>query len=290
MQRKHSLLLMAALAYMPALAGDDFGIWTEVGVQKDFSQKLSAEVGVEFRAEDKVRQPARWAISLGAAYKPVKYVTVSAAYVYLRDYSAQEVKTDYKEDDDGNLVLNDEGQPEFNGLNVDHGHWRTKHRFLADVTGKLPVGRFTFSLRERYQYTHYAATTLLRTRYRSVLPSSAIESGAYSGDYEAYGGYYFGTVKVVSRDKAAKNRHYLRSRLKVDYNIRHCPLTPFVACELSNDLCSSLHLDKTRYTIGTEWKIAKAHRLSFAYVYEDGADDDDLSNNHALSVSYKFKF
>ena len=42
-----------------------------------------------------------------------------------------------------------------NGYNVDHGYWRSKHRFYVEGTGSLKAGRFKFSLRERYQYTYF---------------------------------------------------------------------------------------------------------------------------------------
>ena len=51
-----------------------------------------------------------------------------------------------------------------------------------------------------------------------------------------------------------------------------------------------MHLDKRRLTVGTEWKISKQHRLDFAYVYNNGADDDNDSDSHILSIGYKFKF
>lgn len=283
MQRKYFLILIAAFASLPALAGDDFCLWTEVGVQKDFSKKFSLDAAVEFRAEDKVRQASRWAVSVGAGYKPLKYLSLGAGYTFIHDYSPQEVKTDYKTDDDT-------GEAEFNGYNVDHGYWRNKHRATFDITGKLPLGRFTLSLRERYQFTHYVATTINRTRYRTQIDSSMIANGGYTGDYTEFQGKYFAKTKVVENEKKAKNRHYLRSRLQLEYNIRHCAWTPYIACEMSNDLSDALQLDKTRYTIGAEWKITKQHRLDFAYLYEDGADDDALSNNHAISISYKWKF
>lgn len=290
MKRNSLLFLAASLVSLPALAGDDFGLRTEAGVQKDVTKTLSVDASLEFRAEDKLRQPARWAVGVGAAYKPVKYFSLGVGYSFIHDYSFQESEAKYKEDDDGNLVLDNEGQPQVSGYNVDHGYWRNKHRATLDVTGKLPLGRFTLSLRERYQYTHFTAATINRTRYRSLLDAAMVEGGGWQGDYYEYAEQYFGKCEVVEKDKAAKDRHYLRSRLQLEYNIRHCPWTPYASVEFSNNLTDGLHLDKTRYTLGAEWKITKQHRLDFAYLYEDGADDDTRSNCHALCIGYKFKF
>lgn len=290
MHYKKILLLIPFFVSLPIKAGDDFGLWTEIGIQKEVVKNLSVDAALEFRAEDNVRQASRWTTSVGIGYKPFKNLSVGAGYVFIHDYSPQETKTDYKEDDDGNILTDEEGLPQLNGYNLDHGFWRNKHRATFDITGKISLGRFTFSLRERYQFTHYVATSTKRTRYRSLIPSSMIENGGYSGDYVLFEDQYWGTTKVVDDEKQAKNRHYLRSRLQIEYNIRHCSWTPYISCELSNNLCDAFYLDKTRYTIGAEWKITKKHRMEFAYLYEDGADDDALNNNHAISISYKFKF
>lgn len=37
-------------------------------------------------------------------------------------------------------------------------------------------------------------------------------------------------------------------------------------------------------------EITKQHRLDIAYVYSNGADDDNDSDIHVLSLGYKFKF
>ncbi len=67
-------------------------------------------------------------------------------------------------------------------------------------------------------------------------------------------------------------------------------MTPYLTYEFSNDMSNQLHLDKQRLTVGTEWKITKQHRLDIAYVYNNGADDDNDSDIHVLSLGYKFKF
>lgn len=270
--KKILAILLAAVAASPLRAGDDFGIWAGAEASKDFGKKFSVEGGFEFRAEQNLQQVARWDFSAGGSYKPVKYLKLSAAYVYIYDHSPQEAKENYTQ------------AGKLNGWNVDHGFWRSKHRFAFDVTGKLPVGRFTFSLRERYQFTHYMATTVQRDRYRDEA------AGGYSGPTYPYEGKNYTEKKLGTDKKSAKNRHYLRSRLQVEYNIRHCPFTPYAAFEVSNDMGSQLHLDKKRVTVGGEWKVTKQHRLDFSYLYEDGADDDANGNLHAICVGYKFKF
>lgn len=284
MQINKILPLVLLSVPLPALAGDDFGIWTELTAQKSLSKQFSVDGSFEFRAEDKLRQPQRWAVSLGGTYKPLRYLSIGVGYVYLHDYSFSESEEDYKKN-----KVDGEGNPMFNGYNVDHAYWRNRHRATFDVTGKLPIGRFTLALRERYQYTHYKATNTLRDRYRGELPEG-MPPESWSGTLYPYEGRYFTELTTDVKRKRAKDRHYLRSRLQLEYNIKNCHWTPYASCELSNDFSESLALDKTRLTVGAEWKITKQHRLDFAYVYEMGADDDTDGDNHALSIGYKFKF
>lgn len=279
-------ILTIALATLPALAlhaaDDDFGIWTSASVQKSISPTFSIDAGIGFRAEDCLQRVARWDVGAGVSYKPVKFLTLSTAYTYIYGQNAEEGKVDYKKktDDEGNLI--------FNGYNVDHAYWRSRHRATFDIIGKIPMGRFTLSIRERYQYTHYDAATTTRDRYRSELPEAM--AGAWTGDTYEYDGHTFTSFEQSDREKKAKDRHYLRSRFMIDYNIRHCPLTPYAAYEFHNNLSNSLKLKKSRLTAGVEWKVSKKHRLDFAYVFQNSHDDDNEGNLHALSVEYKFKF
>jgi len=262
------LSLTALLAAAPAAAGDDFGIWTGVAFQKSFNKRFSVDAGVDYRAEQNLRHVARWDLSVGADYKLTRFLKVGAGYVYILDRNPREVEPHY----------NKKGQ--MNGYNIDESYWRRKHRAYAEITGKVSAGRFTFSLRERYQFTHFMADSTVRVKWRDKMPPG------YSGDN--YQGYITRTEGMDY--KPARNKHFLRSRLMVEYNIRHCPLTPFISYELSNNLSDGFHLDKQRFSVGADWKIKKKHVLSLAYVHEDGADDDTNGNLHAIDIGYKFKF
>lgn len=258
---------------LTAMAGDDFGIWTDLSFEKKITRQLSVDAGVDFRSEQNLKSVSRWAGSIGLAYKPAKFFKASAGYAYIYDRSPQETKESYG---------NKSGR--FNGYNVDHGFWRSKHRFYVDVTGRVSFSRFTLSLRERYQYTRSLATTCTRDRYRDP------KQQGYTGEIYVCNGQEFMTFERVSDDKKAKDANYLRSRLELEYDIRHCPVDPFISFELSNDLSDGLHLDKKRYSVGADWKLSKKHRLSFAYLYQNGADDDGSDNIHVINVGYKFSF
>ncbi len=270
--KKPILALLALLFPFSMSAGDDFGIWTSVGAEKKLNKKFSLEAGMDFRAEQKLGSIARWAPSLGVEYKPFKFLRFSAGYTYIYDRSPQEDKVNY----------NSEGKQK--GYNIDHGYWRSKHRGYVNVIAKFNVGRFSFSLRERYQLTHSMSATCKRDRLRDKAP------GGYSGEVYEYNGVAYMAPERGIDKKSSKNAHYLRSRLQVEYDIRNLPIAPFVAYELSNNLEEAMKLDKTRLTVGADWKINKKHSLSLGYIWQDGADDDGNNNIHVIDIGYKFKF
>lgn len=134
--------------------------------------------------------------------------------------------------------------------NVVDSYWQPRHRFTLSATGKYSFQRLTLSLRERYQYTHHTAQTVAK----------------WDGDD--------GSAKDDEQVEA-KDKHVLRSCLKAEYNIRKCPLTPFGSVELYNSLTSGFSHEKTRYTLGADWKLSRQHALSLFGRYIDSADDDE---------------
>lgn len=85
----------------------------------------------------------------------------------------------------------------------------------------------------------------------------------------------------------ASHKHVLRSRLKAEYNIRKSGFIPFASCELYNSL-SGFAYEKTRWTVGTDYKFNKRHSVSVFYRYIDQSDDDD-TNGHVIGVGYSFR-
>lgn len=295
------LLLTALFAAVPQMrAGDDFGLWTELSVEKSLCKHLSADFGYDFRTEQNLDAISRHGVSLGLSYKPFKTVKFGdkknafsvkfgTGYAFLHDRNPQEDKGIKAKE-------NYTQKGKRNGWNVDsvidHGYWRNKHRAWFDVSAKLTLGRFSLSVRERYQFTRYNAATCHRDTYRQRYRDLA--SPGFIGDTYVYNGEKYTEYEQVyikeTDDKASKNRHYLRSRFALDYNIPRCPVDPFVTVEFSNNLSEGMLLEKTRYTVGADWKIGKQHTLSLAYLYDDGQDDDSNGNLHVLEIGYKFKF
>lgn len=282
------ILFAAALALCSAtsaIAQSDFGVWTEIGIEKSFNKKFSLEASVENRMANNATQPQRWNAAIGGSYKPLKWLKLGAGYVFIYNRNFQEVEEKYKEDDEGELVLDKAGNPIVVGYNVDHGFWRPRHRAYFDVQGKLDVGRFSFSLRERYLYNYYMQTETMRDKYRNPV------QGGYTGPSYEYDGMNFMKFEQEPDIKKAKSKHALRTRLQVEYNIKGLPLNPFVSCELTNELDNAMKYDKVRVQAGTEWKITKKHILTGAYLYQNESQEiGPNSSLHAIKLGYKFKF
>lgn len=261
--KQYALAAALFAAALPALAGDDFGIWTSLATEKKLSKQFSVGAELDLRFNENVSRTSRVGLTLGGSYKPLNWLKLGAGYTYLNDGEPAEV--DVKS----------------NGINVENAYRRNKHRFYVEATGKVAFGRFTLSLRERYQFTHNRSDSLIQDKYRTVSTDAT--------DYQ-YDGVYYLKRTSETEYKSAKNKQYLRSRLQLEYNVPGLPLTPYVSWELSNNLADHFKLEKRRWKIGAEYTLQKTHTFGLAYVYNNGADDDDSGNLHAIAVSYQFKF
>lgn len=143
-------------------------------------------------------------------------------------------------------------------------YWSPRHRMYLSLTGKLNWQRFEFSLRERYQYTY--RTSQLVSKYDG-------DDGSQKADEEITG----------------KGKNVLRSRLQAEWNIKKSRFAPYASCELYHSMSDSWALDKTRWTLGTGYKINKKNSLDFFYRYQNHADDDE-TNGHVVGAGYTFKF
>ena len=315
--RHHLLIALLAIAPFSVLAADDTdpahpegGLWLGASVSYDITSRLSTEVEAGARLESGFSTFDRYDAAFGLQYKALKWLKVGAGYDFIRDYSAGEGPTVvYKKDPNSpdGIRHDSDSNSVVNGYNVEGDYWRTKHRVYVDLTEKWKVGRFGFSLRERYQFTHYAPVSDVEFKYRDELerlPSVGYTSpwaGAHAdyvpagvasfvGPYvDEYGDFYwYGLTDIKAKD--SKSKHYLRTRLAVDYNIRHCPVTPFVSYEPAFDLGDSFSVVRHRAMAGIDWNFTrdKRHTFTFAYLYQHGAQEEIGSSDlHVVSIGYK---
>lgn len=250
-------LIICPLSYSSAQS-DDFGLDFSVEAEKKIDKQWSVSLEGEFRRRDDAKTNDRWSIGLGVDYKIAKWVKASAGYSLLYDNTKRISYSDQEDVDDGDF--DEVGMPKKCAQ-----YWAPRHRFNVSLTfDKKLFGDFRFSLRERWQYTWRPEHTV--SERWSYLDE------AYDGKAKTYGG---------------SGKNVLRSRLQVEYDRKGLSLTPYANVEFWN----AWKLQKTRYTVGLDWKLSKQHAVGAFYYYQKVNDDDDLEpNRHLLGVSYKFKF
>lgn len=139
--------------------------------------------------------------------------------------------------------------------------YQLRHRFIVYVTGKQKWGDFTFSLRERAQVTTKDESDRIRK----------------SGKIDTY--------KI--------NPEWTwRNRVKVEYNIPHCRLTPSFSFETFYQLNNpdGNVFDKIRYTITLEYKLSKQHQLEVYSLMNKEINVSDPLTNHVIGAGYAFSF
>lgn len=140
-------------------------------------------------------------------------------------------------------------------------YWYSRHRIAFSLTGSVDWNRLTFSLRERWQYTYRPETSVAKFDEDGITPKED---------------------EIVK----GKGRNVLRSRLQLEYNLRKSPFTPYASCELYHD---GSGLDKSRWTIGSEYKINKKNVLDVYYRFQNRTSEEER-DNHVLGIGYTYKF
>lgn len=119
---------------------DDFGVWSEVNVEKKINSRWSADAGVEFRSRDNASEADRWSFGADVSYKMTDWLKASAGYTLLED-------NNYKVNDSGKKYAK---------------YWGLRHRFNVSLTASKSFGNLNVSLRERWQYTYRPEKTVTR--------------------------------------------------------------------------------------------------------------------------------
>lgn len=280
------LLLATSLV---AAQKSDFGVWTSIEASTKLNKQLELSLEGEYRTQDMSSQSERIATGISLSYKnkKVPFLKADVGYSVMSMYGLGETTIKYEKNDDGSYEQDENGNFIPKHKNVDAPYWYTRHRGTASLTGSVKWGRFKFSLRERYQFTHRMRSYCDRERwyynpfhvmFPDDIPEYELDDDPESEDYS-----------YMTDTKSAKNDHKLRSRLAVSYDIKKCPFEPFIEVEVYNQLDNAFAYDKIRYTIGTEYKINKEHKLTLYYRCQDYADTDEVVN-HVLGIGYAFEF
>lgn len=241
---------------------DDFGIWTSLDASKKLTDKLKFGLEGEFRTTDGVKEIDRRSLGVNLSYKAFSWLKADIGYIFINAYEPEETKIKEQFDD-----------TRFN-YNHDHSYRVNKDRLFVSLTGSFDIGRLEFSIRERLQYTYTNDAYTTEDKY---------EWGYIGGDLE--NPELEKSTEVEQKD--AKRNTTLRSRLTVKWDIRKCPVKPFVSAELFTRTDEWRFHDKIRYRAGATYKIDKDNEVSLFYIYQN-ANDDDEPAGHAIGASYSF--
>lgn len=269
-------------------AQSDFGIWTSIEGATKLTNKLELSIEGEYRTQDMSSMTERISGAVHLSYKDkrIPFLKADVGYSFMYMNYMEETSIKYKTDSDGDYDVGANGSLVPKHKNVDAAYWAARHRATASLAGSFKWNRFKFSLRERYQFTYRMPSQCDRTRWyydpfhviSPQIPEYYLDENPQSEDYS-----------YMIDEKEAKSDHKLRTRLSVSYDIRKCPFEPYAEVELYNQLDNAMAIDKIRYTIGTEYKISKEHKVKLYYRYQDYGDIDEVSG-HVLGLGYAFEF
>ena len=163
-----------------------------------------------------------------------------------------------------------------------------RHRISTSIQASYEVGRFKFSLRETYQFTHTDSASYFIKRYRVQDPEKDWAKKGYQKTVSPAGVDYVYYLRSGMDGKGASNSNVLRSKISVDYNIPHWKYDPFISYEMFNGIDDGFKVEKSRLTVGVDFTINKKHNFEVAYMWQNEHDDDEPAGSF-ICLSYKFE-
>lgn len=284
--KKVSLLIKAICCFAamwaaaPLSAQDGgMGLWSSIGLEKDLPKGMNAGIEAEYRLRDGLSATDRW--SIGASLSKRLYrnaaktfnVRAELGYKFINAVRPEETK--FKSDGFSiEDVLYD--------YNILSEYWQNRHRLSATLSASYELGRFKFSVKERYQYTYESESECDREKHRFELDEEKLENQGIVEAREM-------PVEKDIKTNAADSKQVLRSRLQASYNIPHWKYDPFVSYELFNGLDSGFDLRKMRVNAGVDFSFNKKHYFKLSYLWQDNSDDDEPAGA-AVCIGYTFSF
>lgn len=215
------LFLLISNASVTFSQKKDFGIWAGISAEKELVKNLDLNFDVNMRTYHNVSEIEEAFFDIGLNYKFNKYLSAALSYRY----------TQFKEDDE---------------------LFHPRHKWFADLKGKLPLGDFDISARFRFQQ-----------RYKT----------------------YF------EDENDRESKEVGRLKLKALYNIPSFPVNPYLSAELFFPMFSGAArtVEKERFMAGFEYNISKKNSIEIEYMFQRDFFPK-LSDMNIISVSYNIKF
>lgn len=219
MIKKAALFLFLLSSYCLSYSrNDDFGIWYNASGEIKIMKRLDLEITGCVRTFKNASKVDELFVEAGLGYKLNKYIAVGGAYRF----------GEFFEDDDS---------------------YHPRHKWFADVTGKLPIGDLKISGRFRFQQ-----------RFKT-----------YFEDEE---------------DKIPVS--HARIKVKAFYNISSFPVNPYVSTEVFCPMFTGAerNIDKNRFMLGLEYNISKKHSIDIEYMFQRDFLPH-IKDINIISVEYK---
>ena len=291
MRRSFIIVFCTLLASLPVVAETNWGLRTNVGIEKGISKGFDAELEAKYYQTDNFKNTDRWSVGVSLSKRlyrnEAKTFNVKAGlgYKFMSVYHGWSTKC--KED---SVLMADGLDPnEYFTKRYDFNYYDTyidhRHRFTTSLQASLELGRFKFSVREAYQYTYTDSADYAVSRYRYANASRDSEWARKKGYTKLDGNYY---LRSDMDGKAASGKSLIRSRISVDYDIPHWKYDPFVSYELFNGIDDGFKAEKSRFTAGVEFSFNKKHNFEVAYMWQNQHDDDEPAGSF-ICLSYKWE-
>lgn len=280
MKNKLFLIFAFLLSFSTSYAqsDNDFGLNFSAEVEKKINRNLSFGIDAELRTQNNTKSLERWRVGAQLGYKIINNkkwdLKTFAGWEYIRQHKMDECEIHYDEEEMTDGETGEEYiEYEEDGYNYTDDFWRNRHRTSVGLTlSYKPNKRWRFSLKETVQYNHYASASTTKYKYRDYNGVISLKNKADS---------------ITTKEISAKDRFILRSKFTVQYDIAHCPLSPYASCDYGVGL--NYTANKWKVFVGTEYNITKQHKLDVFYRFQH-EDDDDEPNGHLIGVGYKYKF
>ena len=268
--------ILSSCCAFTAAAGDndDMGMDLSVGVEKKLTQTLDIDLEYNLRTQDNTSQLERMGLGVGLGYKLVNTkkfnVKFNVGFEYIYKYTLKSTEDKYSDVKVSGSVVD----RKWSGYNETASFWRGRSRASVGFSASYkPNKRWSFSLKETFQYNHYNVTDsidIVKYRIKTNLDDEE----------------YISTEKS-KKVKEAKNRTVLRSKLGAQYDIRHSPFAPYASVDYGRGM--NYNVNKWKFTAGTDFKINKQHKINVFYRFQTENDDDE-PNGHIIGLGYNYKF
>ncbi len=295
---------------------NDFGLSFNLGLEKKIVPGFSFELESELRTQDNSSMIERIMVGGGLSYRFYQSMdrrfSIKAGagfqFIWRQVPSSIEDFDRTREHFNNDLLL--DGYTHRKGYQTTDSYWRNRHRTNLSLTASFsPNKRWSFTLKETFQYSHYISTDSLPRMRHNEEYNRWRESGDYADAEMTQPLYYDTNLWGINGDgdfytnpdmlelpfddennkapRKSKDKLVLRSKFTVKYNVKGIPLNPYASVDYGAGLNYTAH--KWKFSVGSTYKIQKKHELDLFYRYSHDNDDDE-PNGHLLGFGYKFNF